>query len=190
MYLTHLCAFADCCGGRYKLLTWHAGQLEVRGSREGHRWNSQCVNLRGRLHRGSVLRWGREINLILKVVIKFLTDHKSHLKGILVTTKKSLELLNRNGYKTIYRLQRQKDAREHFTHLKVDLLLFAAGSTVEQQNHEGHQHSQRQQQRDDQREIHISSSLCWTHKHLITAQCVTQRTDANGVIISQRESRV
>ncbi len=149
-------ALADVLRGQGMFLTCYPGQLEVRGSREGHRWNSKCVNLCRRLHRGGVLRWGREINLILKVVIKLLTHYKSHLNSILVTMKKYSW--------TVQTVQTELAQNNwlYFTHLEVDLLLFAAGSTVEQQYHKGHQHSQRQQQRDGQREIHISSSLCWT----------------------------
>lgn len=66
--------YSECWDAAVMFLTCYAGQLEVRGSREGHRWNSQSVNLRRWLHRGCVLRWGRKINLILKVVFKLLNN--------------------------------------------------------------------------------------------------------------------
>ncbi len=74
-------AFADVLRGQGMFLTCYPGQLEVRGSREGHRWNSECVHLCRRLHRRGVLRWGREINLIRKVVFKLLIHYKSHFNN-------------------------------------------------------------------------------------------------------------
>lgn len=67
-----------CFDSIFVRLTCNAGRrLEVWGSRQGHRGHSEGVHLSWGLHRGCVLCWWCEVNLIIvKMVLKLLQRQK------------------------------------------------------------------------------------------------------------------
>lgn len=84
---THTCAciISTCAETQWPKCLWErmrptcdaARRLEVRWSREGYRGHGKGVHLSWGLHRGCVLCWWSEVNLILKVVLKLLHPIKT-----------------------------------------------------------------------------------------------------------------
>lgn len=124
--------------------------LEVWGSRQGHRRNSEGVHLSWRLHRGRVFCRRGEVDLIVKMVLKLLHQRKTnteiktvlpwHYNTVSVTTERNfidhpsksictlyslgIACMGAGGAASVW-LPASQDS-----HLEVDLPLLAAGHTV------------------------------------------------------------